>query len=115
MNTYKESVDRVVKSLADLILSMGCGIGDDFDLDKFRYDRIVCVADADNDGLHIRSLIKAFLYTWCPGFIESGGCSTHCRRCGAPCSAVSASTWPTTRRSLRSVPSTPTTRPTSAA
>jgi DNA gyrase subunit B len=72
LNTYKESVDRVVKSLADLILSMGCGIGEDFDLDKFRYDRIVVVADADNDGLHIRSLIEAFLYTWCPGFIESG-------------------------------------------
>jgi DNA gyrase subunit B len=72
LNTYKETVDRVVKSLADLILSMGCGIGDDFDLEKFRYDRIVCVADADNDGLHIRSLIEAFLYTWCPGFIESG-------------------------------------------
>jgi len=72
LNTYNETVDRVVKSLADLILSMGCGIGDDFDLDKFRYDRIVCVADADNDGLHIRSLIEAFLYRWCPGFIESG-------------------------------------------
>ncbi len=72
LNSYRESIERVVRSLSDLILSMGCGIGEDFDLDKFRYGRIVVVADADTDGLHIRSLIKAFLYTWCPGFVESG-------------------------------------------
>lgn len=72
LNSYRESIERVVRSLSDLILSMGCGIGEDFDLDKFRYGRIVVVADADTDGLHIRSLIKAFLYVWCPGFIESG-------------------------------------------
>ena len=72
LNSYRESIERVVKSMSDLILSMGCGIGEDFDLDKFRYGRMVVVADADNDGLHIRTLIKAFLYTWCPGFIESG-------------------------------------------
>jgi DNA gyrase subunit B len=65
LNTYKETVDRVVKSLADLILSMGCGIGDDFDLDKFprphvrgrRRQRRAAHPLAD----------EAFLYTWCPG------------------------------------------------
>ena len=72
LNSYRESISRVVKSMADLILSMGCGIGDDFDLDKFRYDRLVVLADADDDGLHIRALILAFLYTWCPGMVESG-------------------------------------------
>jgi len=72
LNSYRESISRVVKSMADLILSMGCGIGDDFDLDKFRYDRLVVLADADDDGLHIRALILAFLYTWCPGLVESG-------------------------------------------
>lgn len=72
LNSYRESIGRVVKSMADLILSMGCGIGDDFDLDKFRYDRLVVLADADDDGLHIRTLILAFLYTWCPNLIESG-------------------------------------------
>ena len=72
LNSYRESISRVVKSMADLILSMGCGIGDDFELDKFRYDRLVVLADADDDGLHIRALILAFLYTWCPGLVESG-------------------------------------------
>ncbi len=72
LNSYRESISRVVKSMADLILSMGCGIGDDFDLEKFRYDRIVVLADADDDGLHIRALLLAFLYTWCPGMVESG-------------------------------------------
>ena len=72
LNAYEEDLERVVKSLADLILSMGCGIGEDFDLDKFRYDRVLVVADADNDGMHIRTLITVFLYRWCPGFIESG-------------------------------------------
>ncbi len=72
LNSYRESISRVVKSMADLILSMGCGIGDDFELEKFRYDRLVVLADADDDGLHIRALILAFLYSWCPGLVESG-------------------------------------------
>ena len=72
LNSYRESISRVVKTMADLILSMGCGIGDDFDLEKLRYDRLVVLADADDDGLHIRALILAFLYTWCPGLVESG-------------------------------------------
>jgi DNA gyrase subunit B len=74
LNSYSETLDRVVKSgtLADLILTLGCGIGDDYDLDKLRYQHVMVVADADKDGQHIRTLLTVFFYRWMPGLIESG-------------------------------------------
>jgi DNA gyrase subunit B len=77
-NTYKgdqrKSLEELAKdgSLADIILSLGAGFGQSFDLDKMRYDRIVICADADVDGSHIRALLTGFFYRWMPGLIESG-------------------------------------------
>jgi DNA gyrase subunit B len=74
LNSYSETLDRVVKSgtLADLILTLGCSIGDDYDIDKLRYQHVMVVADADKDGQHIRTLLTVFFYRWMPGLIESG-------------------------------------------
>jgi DNA gyrase subunit B len=74
LNSYDETLERVVKSgtLADLILTLGCGIGEDYDLDKLRYQNLLITADADKDGQHIRTLLTVFFYRWMPGLIESG-------------------------------------------
>ena len=74
LNSYAETLERVVKSgtMADLILTLGCGIGEDYDIDRLRYQHVLVVADADKDGQHIRTLLTVFFYRWMPGLIESG-------------------------------------------
>ena len=74
LNSYDETLERVVKSgtLADLILTLGCGIGEDYDLEKLRYNNLLITADADKDGQHIRTLLTVFFYRWMPGLVESG-------------------------------------------
>ncbi len=74
LNSYDETLERVVKSgtLADLILTLGCGVGEEYDIDKLRYQHVMIVADADKDGQHIRTLLTVFFYRWMPGLIESG-------------------------------------------
>lgn len=73
-NSIRTTLDKLVKdgSIADLVLSLGAGIGNDFDIEKLRYDRIVAVADADVDGQHIRGLLTIFFHRWMPGVLESG-------------------------------------------
>lgn len=74
MNVEKTGIHRILNS--DMILAMisafGCGIGDDFDINKLRYDKIFIMTDADVDGAHIRTLILTFLFRFMKPLIENG-------------------------------------------
>ena len=64
LNTENASLSKVLanKELADLITAMGCGVGNDYDLKRLRYQRIILLADADSDGHHITTLLLTFYY-----------------------------------------------------
>jgi len=74
LNTEGMRLDKVVGSdkLKDLIIALGMGIGDTFDVDKLRYHRIILMSDADVDGAHIAVLLLTFMYRHLPGLIEKG-------------------------------------------
>lgn len=74
INSEKSRLDKVLSNdrLKDLLIALGCGIGDMFDLSKARYHRIIIMADADVDGGHIKTLYLTFFFRQLRPLIESG-------------------------------------------
>jgi DNA gyrase subunit B len=74
LNVEKARIDRVLSSdkIRPLVIALGAGIGEQFDIGKLRYHRICLLSDADVDGAHISTLLLTFFFRHMPDVIENG-------------------------------------------
>ena len=74
LNVEKARVDKVYSNekLTPVVIALGTGIGENFDINKLRYNKIIVMADADVDGAHIQTLLMTFFFRYMPELIETG-------------------------------------------
>jgi len=74
LNVEKSSPARALSSeeITNLIIAIGTGVGDDFNIEKLRYQKVIIMTDADTDGEHIKTLLLTFFFRFMPQLIENG-------------------------------------------
>lgn len=74
LNAEQAGLKKVLENeqLNNIVLALGCGVGEDLRLDRLRYDRIILLMDADSDGHHIATLVLTFLYRYLRPLVENG-------------------------------------------
>ncbi|CUU45100.1 DNA topoisomerase (ATP-hydrolyzing) subunit B [Clostridium beijerinckii] len=74
LNVEKQRLDRILNAdtIRSMVTAFGAGIGNDFDVEKIRYNRIIIMTDADVDGAHIRTLLLTFFYRYMRNLIDDG-------------------------------------------
>ena len=74
LNVEKKRIDQVLmnEEFRTLISALGAGIGEDFDIDAIKYNKIIILADADQDGFHIRSILLTFFFRYMKSLITNG-------------------------------------------